>query len=107
MRFFAWTHAKGLDVPAIKSDHESAFLAELATEHATPTVKQHLASLRMLFDWLITGQIMETNPAAAVRAANHVVKKGLKADQARELLTASRSPLTSRTAAPSSTPRAN
>ena len=90
MRFFAWTHAKRLSLHAIKSYHVSAHLAELATEHATPTVKQHLASLRMLFDWLITGQVIESNPAAAVRAAKHVVKKGktpvLKADQARELL---------------------
>jgi len=52
MRFFAWTHAKRLSLPAIKSYHVSAYLAELLTKHATPTVKQHLASLRMLFDWL-------------------------------------------------------
>ena len=39
MRFFAWTHAKLLSPPAIKN-----YLAELATKHATPTVKQHLAS---------------------------------------------------------------
>jgi len=90
MRFFAWTHAKGLSLPTIKSHHVSAYLAELAAEHPTPTVKQHLASLRMLFDWLITGQVIEINPAVAVRAAKQVVKKGktpvLKADQARELL---------------------
>jgi site-specific recombinase XerD len=90
MRFFAWTHAKGLSLPTIKSYHVSGYLAELANEHATPTVKQHLASLRMLFDWLITGQVIDANPAAAVRAAKHVVKKGktpvLKADEARELL---------------------
>jgi len=44
----------------------------------------------MLFDWLITGQVIDANPAAAVRAAKHIVKKGkapvLKADQTRELL---------------------
>ena len=90
LRFFAWTHRHGLALPAIKSCHVSAYLAELAADHATPTVKQHLASLRMLFDWLIVGQVLDANPAAAVRAAKHVVKKGktlvLKADQARELL---------------------
>jgi len=95
MRFFAWTHAKGLSLSAIKSYHVSAYLAELTltgkeTRASTPTVKQHLASLRMLFDWLITGQVIDANPAAAVRAAKHVVKKGktpvLKADEARELL---------------------
>jgi integrase/recombinase XerD len=90
LRFFAWTHAKGLSLTTIKSYHVSAYLAELATNHATPTVKQHLATLRMLFDWLITGQVLDVNPAAAVRAAKHVVKKGktpvLKADEARDLL---------------------
>jgi len=90
MCFFAWMEAKRLSLDAIKSYHLSAYLAELAASHATPTVKQHLASLRMLFDWLITGQVIDANPAAAVRAAKHVVKKGktpvLKADEARELL---------------------
>jgi integrase/recombinase XerD len=90
MRFFAWTGKKRLALDSIKSYHVSAYLAELAADHATPTVKQHLATLRMLFDWLITGQVIDANPAAAVRAAKHVVKKGktpvLKADQARELL---------------------
>jgi integrase/recombinase XerD len=90
MRFFAWTGKKGLSLNAIKSYHVSGYLAELAAGHATPTVKQHLAALRMLFDWLIVGQLLEVNPAAAVRAAKHVVKKGktpvLKADEARTLL---------------------
>ena len=30
----------------------------------------------MLFDWLITGQILPHNPAAAVRGPKHVVKTG-------------------------------
>jgi len=95
MRFFAWTARKRLTLLAIKSYHVSAYLAELTVTvkqdpASTPTVKQHLASLRMLFDWLILGQVIDANPAAAVRAPKHVVKKGktpvLKADQARELL---------------------
>ena len=90
MRFFARMHAKGLGLDTIKSYHVSGYLAELAASHATPTVKQHLAAIRTLFDWLIVGQVVEVNPAAAVRAAKHVVKKGktpvLKADEARQLL---------------------
>src|SRR3982751_1444455 len=66
LRFFAWTARQGLSLPAISSYHVSAYLADLAAGHATPTVKQHLASLRMLFDWLITGQVLDANPAAAV-----------------------------------------
>src|SRR3954447_18816348 len=88
--FFAWTSRQGLSLTTIKSYHVAAYLQELATGHATPTVKQHLASLRMLFDWLILGQVLDANPAAAVRAPKHVVKKGktpvLKADEARQLL---------------------
>jgi hypothetical protein len=50
--------------------------------------KQHLAAIRMLFDWLVTGQIVATNPAHAVRGPKHVVKTGkitvLTGEQARE-----------------------
>ncbi len=57
---------------------------------ATPTVKQHLAAIRMLFDFLVTGQVVPMNPAASVRGPKHVVRRGktpvLKADQARTLL---------------------
>ena len=41
-----------------------------------PTVKQHLAAIRMLFDWLVTGHIIDVNPAHAVRSPKYVVKKG-------------------------------
>jgi len=53
-------------------------------------VKQHLAALRMLFDWLVIGQVIQLNTAHAVRGPKYVVKKGktsvLTADEARELL---------------------
>jgi site-specific recombinase XerC len=43
-----------------------------------------------LFDWLVTGQIVATNPAHPVRGLKHVVKTGkttvLDAEQARRLL---------------------
>ena len=59
-------------------------------EFSAPTVKQHLAALRMLFDWLVTGHVLDVNPAHAVRGPKYVVKKGktpvLTADEARELL---------------------
>ena len=53
-------------------------------------MKQHLAALRMLFDWLVTGQVLQVNPAHAVRGPKYVVKKGktpvLNVDEARALL---------------------
>jgi len=53
-------------------------------------VKQHLAAIRMLFDFLVTGQIVPLNPAAAVRGPKHIVKKGktsvLSTEEMRTLL---------------------
>jgi site-specific recombinase XerC len=55
-----------------------------------PSVKQHLAALRMLFDWLVTGHVIDVNPAHAVRGPKYVVKNGktpvLTAEEARALL---------------------
>ena len=48
----------------------------LQQEHSAPGVKQQLAAIRMLFDWLVIGQVLPTNPAAAVRGPKHVVKTG-------------------------------
>jgi integrase/recombinase XerD len=44
----------------------------------------------MLFDWLVIGQVLATNPAHAVRGPKHVVRRGktpvLTEDQARHLI---------------------
>jgi site-specific recombinase XerD len=60
------------------------------TALAAPSVKQHLAAIRMLFDWLVVGQVIPMNPASSVRGPKHVVKRGktpvLTADEARLLL---------------------
>lgn len=55
-----------------------------------PTIKQHLAAIRMQFDWLVTGEVIAINPAHAVRAPKHVITRGktfvLTPDKARKLL---------------------
>ena len=57
---------------------------------SAPTVKQHLAAIRMCFDWLTSGGVMDFNPASSVRGPKHVVKQGktpvLTADEAKDLL---------------------
>ena len=67
--------------------HVAAFIKQLQGKLSAPTVKQHLAALRMLFDWLVLGHVLEVNPAHGVRGPKHVVKKGktpvLTADEAR------------------------
>ena len=39
-------------------------------------VRQKLAALGMLFDWLIIGRVMPSNTAPAIRGPHHVVKSG-------------------------------
>jgi len=51
----------------IASIHVAAWIETLGQSLATPSLKQHLAAIRRLFDWLVTGQITATNPAASVR----------------------------------------
>jgi site-specific recombinase XerC len=45
-------------------------------ELAAPSVKQRLAAIRHLFDWLVTGQVVPVNPAGSVRGPRHVVTSG-------------------------------
>jgi site-specific recombinase XerD len=92
-RFATWCDAHALhELAAVQPFHVAAFIKELQSEFTPPTVKQHLAALRMLFDWLVTGQIIAVNPAHAVRGPKYVVKKGktpvLDAGEARALLDA-------------------
>jgi site-specific recombinase XerD len=90
-RFADWCEERGIrELAAVEPFHVAAFVKQLQGEFSAPTVKQHLAALRMLFDWLVIGHVLDVNPAHAVRGPKHVVKKGktpvLTADEARELL---------------------
>ncbi len=92
-RFAEWSAANGLEtLHQVEPIHVAAFVKELERRFAPPTVKQHLAALRMLFDWLVTGQVMSVNPAHAVRGPKYVVKRGktpvLLGEEARTLLEA-------------------
>ncbi len=86
--FFRWCDERGLEL----HDVQPVIVAAYIEGHpgSKPTVKQHLAAIRMLFDYLVTGQVVPMNPASSVRGPKHVVKRGrtpvLKAEQARELL---------------------
>ena len=91
VKFFAWCdqHKIG-EIADIEPVHVAAYVEALAKDFEKRTVKQRLAAIRMLFDWLVTGQIVATNPAHSVRGPKHVVKTGkttvLTGEQARALL---------------------
>jgi integrase/recombinase XerD len=86
--FLSWCEGQGLALGEIQPVHVAAYVEQ--HPGSKPTVKQHLAAIRMLFDWLVTGQVVPTNPASSVRGPKHVIKKRktpvLTAGQARQLL---------------------
>ena len=65
-----------LSLTTIRPFDVAAWVKDLQQKHRAPGVTQQLAAVRMLFDWLVTGQILPMNPAAAVRGPKHVVKTG-------------------------------
>jgi site-specific recombinase XerD len=75
-RFFAWCDHRGLTLTTILPFDVATYIEALQPTHAAPGVKQHLAAAPMLFDWLITGQIVPVNPTSAVRGPKHVVNTG-------------------------------
>lgn len=89
--FATWCSSRGLnDIRHVQPVHVAAYIESLTL--AAPSVKQRLAALRMLFDWLVIGQVLPMNPASAVRGPRHSVKKGktpvLSAQEVRALIDA-------------------
>ena len=87
-RFLAWCEAGGIAFHQV----DAVVVAAFVEQHpgSKPTVKQHLAAIRMLFDWLTTGGIIPFNPAASVRGPKYSARRGktpvLRAFEARRLL---------------------
>ena len=89
--FLAWCADRGVtELGKIAPLHVAGWTEMLGREVSVPTVKQRLAGVRHLFDWLVVGQIVPTNPAASVRGPAHSVRRGktpvLAPDEARRLL---------------------
>lgn len=90
-RFFAWCERRHVgELADIEPLHVAAYIEAIGKDFEKPTVKQHLAAIRMLFDWLVTGHVIAVNPATSVHGPKHVVKRGktpvLTTDQARALI---------------------
>ena len=87
-QFLGWCEARGLGLRDVSPLHVAAYIR--THPGSAPTVKQHLAAIRMLGDWLVVSQVLPVNPAAAVRGPKHVVTKGatpvLSPAEARKLL---------------------
>jgi len=89
-QFAWWCEDHDLELSQLSPIIVATYIEGLTQEQTAPTVKQHLAAIRMLFDYLVTGQVMPMNPATSVRGPKYVTKKGktpvLTPEDTRQLL---------------------
>lgn len=75
--FFQWCESRRIRaLGQITPTVVAAYIEHRGDMLAKPSIKQHLAAVRMLFDWLVVGQVLPMNPASAVRGPRYVVKRG-------------------------------
>ncbi len=89
-RFAEWCSSQSIRLDQVSPLVVATYIELLTRVLSAPTVKLHLAAIRMLFDYLVTGHVLPVNPAASVRGPKHVVKKGktpvLTGPEARQLI---------------------
>jgi site-specific recombinase XerC len=75
--FLAWCASAGVpSIAAVQPVNLATWIEASTRELAAPSVKQRLAALRHLFDWLVNGQVLPVNPVHTVRGPRHVVTSG-------------------------------
>jgi site-specific recombinase XerC len=75
--FLTWCANAGVpSIAAVQPVHVAAWIEAGTRELKAPSVKQRLAAIRHLFDWLVTSQVVPINPAGSVRGPRHVVTSG-------------------------------
>ncbi len=75
--FLLWCEDHGVpSIGAVQPLHVAAWIEGQTRDRSASTVKQQLAAIRHLFDWLVMGQVVPLNPAASVRGPAHSVRKG-------------------------------
>jgi site-specific recombinase XerD len=89
MQFLTWCEGRGAaQLSDVRPMMVAAYVEKMPGE--PQTVKQALSAIRMLFDWLVIGQVVPTNPASSVRGPSYSIKKGktpvLSREDARALL---------------------
>ena len=65
MQFFHWCDERGAALEDINPNVAAVYIRTHDASDAT--VKQHLAALRSLYDWLVTQQVVPENPFSSVR----------------------------------------
>ena len=67
-QFLSWCERAGYqDLEDIEAITVAAYIEMLQRQAAPPTVKQHMAAIRMLFSWLTEKGVLAMNPAREVK----------------------------------------
>jgi site-specific recombinase XerD len=78
VEFLHWCERQGIGgLDEVQPVQVATYIEQLGRRMSAPSVKQHLACIRMLFDWLVTGQVVPVNPAHSIRGPRHSVSKGV------------------------------
>lgn len=90
-KFCRWCETKRIhDLRQVKPIIVAAFIEEETKQLHPQTVKQELAAIKGLFDFLVTGQVVPFNPASSVKGPSYSTEQGktpvLEAEEARALL---------------------
>ncbi|MEL7485366.1 MAG: tyrosine-type recombinase/integrase, partial [Planctomycetota bacterium] len=89
MSFLTWAEGRGVSLPTVRAFHVAGYIEELGATRSVSTVKQHLAAIRCLCDFLVIRQVLPRNPATEVRGPKLVTRTGktpvLSGPEAREL----------------------
>jgi site-specific recombinase XerD len=87
-QFCRWCEDHDLRLATIRPLHVSAYIE--AKKLTAPSIKQHLAALRGLFNWLVIKQVVPENPAMFVKGPKFSRQVGItpimEAEQMRQLL---------------------
>jgi len=62
-----WCEDRGLTLTTIRPFDVSTYIETLQQTHSAPSVKQQLAAVRMLFDWLICQSASNRDPRFACK----------------------------------------
>lgn len=87
-QFLEWCNTYGLSLESISAISISAYVE--SHRGSPPTINQHLTAIRSLFRWMVTGDLIDENPAVEVKGIRHKVKIGktpvLSDDEVKALL---------------------
>jgi len=89
-RFVRWCELRRVTLDGLEPTVVAAYIDELGSIRSKAMVKQHLAAIKTLCNFLVTGGALPVNPAASVRGPRLVMVKGktpvLSAEDCRQLI---------------------